>query len=290
MMKGRLAELVLHITNLIYFCSGVAVMVVGAVALGSPSAVINMLGYVPQISQLSEILNPSTIAIGPAIYLTVLGSLCIILSFVGCGGTFKKSKCVILNYGLFTLLLMLFNIAVVMFYAIDPYFIQDNVEYDMNKTLHSTFQPVSISSAGIITVPSNSTNPEAQAWIDMQFQQACCGTDGYADYRSFSWNSTFTISGVTYVNVSVPPSCCMLIQPNQIATSINQFVNLTACLTSAPLYTNTQGCGNYVMQEVTRYNFVYCVVAAGMTGLQAIILALTLWLLVVHFDLRLGVV
>jgi len=76
-------------------CSGVAVLVVGALGLGSPSTVVNALSYIPQISQLELIMYLPGISIGPSIYLTCAGSLAIILSFVGCGGAFKRSKCVI---------------------------------------------------------------------------------------------------------------------------------------------------------------------------------------------------
>jgi hypothetical protein len=287
--KGRLAEFVLHITNFIYFCSGVAILVVGALGLGSPSTVTNALSYIPQISQLSEIMYLPGISLGPSIYLTCVGSLAIILSFIGCGGAYKRNNTLIWVFGISTLLIMLFNIAVIIFYAIDPYFIETNVEYNMNITLKSSFEPVTISATGVISLPSSSSNnASAQAWVDMQFQQACCGVNGYQDYVDFSWSNNFTSIGVS--NAVVPPSCCMQVIQYGVPTSTSQFANLNSCLTSAPLYTNTQGCSTYVMQQVTRYNFIYCVVAAGVTALQAIILCMTMWLLVVRFEHGVGTV
>jgi len=217
--------------------------------------------------------------------MTVVGSLVIILSFIGCGGTFKRSNKLILVFGISTLLIMLFNIALIMFYAIDPYFIQSNVEYNMNVTLKSSFEPVSISSTNVVSLP-NSTS--AQAWVEMQFQQACCGVDGYQDYASFNWTNSFTNIAVS--NALVPPSCCVQSTQYAITTSTSTFVNISSCLTAPPLYTNSQGCINYVMQQITRYNFIYCVVAAGLSGLQAIILCMTMWLLIVHFERRIGTV
>lgn len=283
---GRMAEFVLHFTNFIYFCGGVAVLTVGAIGLADPATVVNVLSYIPQISQLSEIMYLPGVTVGPSIYLTVAGSLVIVLSFVGCGGTFRRNKSIIFTFGILTLLMMLFNIALIMFYAIDPYFIETNVEYQMNITLKSSFQPVSISSTGAITLPSSS-NASALAWVNMQFEQACCGVNSYQDYVDFSWSNNFTVSGQTVSNAVVPPSCCLQTIQYVVANTTSEFVNLTSCLTSAPRYTNTQGCINYVMEQVTRYNFIYCVVAAGFSGLQAIILCMTMWLLVVRDD-RIG--
>ena len=76
-------------------CCGVAVLVVGAIGLADPSTVVNALSYIPQISQLSQIMYLPGVTIGPSIYLTCAGSLAIILSFIGCGGACVRSKSII---------------------------------------------------------------------------------------------------------------------------------------------------------------------------------------------------
>lgn len=271
---GGLAELLLHITNLIYFCCGVAILVVGALMLGSPSAVDNMLSYIPHYKTLSQVMDMSGITIGPGIYLTCSGSLVIILCIIGCGGVFKRHKVIIFVFGIITLLLMLFNIAVIMFRVIDPYFVEPTIAYGMNQTLKTYFNPVSIASGGAVTLPSQSN---AQAWATLQFELACCGVNSYSDYESFTWDNSFPTLAIT--SARVPPSCCLQVIQDKVATNTATFVNLNLCLTSAPSYTNTQGCINYMMLEYMRYSYIYTVVAAGLTGLQAIIITLTLWLI-----------
>lgn len=85
--------------EILVFCtfqlSGIAVLTVGGIALGSPSTIVNTFYYVPGIDQLEYIVNIQGIAVGPGIYMTCLGSLVIILSFMGCGGVYKKHKGII---------------------------------------------------------------------------------------------------------------------------------------------------------------------------------------------------
>ena len=73
-----------------------AILVVGAIGLGSPSTVVTMLEYIPAINTLSEVMYLPGISVGPSIYLTVVGSVVIVLSFVGCGGAYKRSHHMIL--------------------------------------------------------------------------------------------------------------------------------------------------------------------------------------------------
>ena len=74
---------------------GIGILVVGGLGLNNSSTVINIMTNVPQIEELSKIVDLSGIAYGPAIYLTVVGSLVIVLALVGGGGIYAKHKIVI---------------------------------------------------------------------------------------------------------------------------------------------------------------------------------------------------
>jgi len=274
--KGRLAEFILHITNLVYFSAGIAFLVVGALGLDSPSTVIDLLSYIPQVEQLSYIMYLPGLSEPPAIYMTVIGSLVIVLSFVGCGGAFKRNKFLIMGFGLITLLMMIMNIAFVMYACIDPYYIEGDVIKNMNKTLVSSFKPMTVGNDGVLKPPSEES---AKAWVTMQAEQSCCGVNSYKDYEYV----TFSVDN--YGNAVVPPSCCMQVIPGAIPESTSNFTSVTSCLGSSdPTHVYRQGCLDYVMAQVTRYGFIATVSATGLTGLQAIILCLTMWLLVLHLD------
>jgi len=71
------------------------VLVVGALGLSNASTIVDLLTFVPKIEDLVKVVDIVGLAVGPAIYLTVMGSLVIILSFIACGGVYKKSRIVI---------------------------------------------------------------------------------------------------------------------------------------------------------------------------------------------------
>jgi len=279
-LKGRPAKFILHITNLVYFCAGLAVLVVGALGLSDASTIVDLLTFVPKIDELSKVLDLVGLAVGPAIYLTVMGSVVIVLCFIGCGGVFKMKTIMIYIFAVTTLLMMLFNIALIMFYAIDPYFIENQVQSNMESKLVNNFDSVKFNSTGSLVYPDDES---AAAWNMMQIQQGCCGVYGYKDYSTFTWNGSFVDSSGPMTAV-VPLSCCLLADPGKMPETQNDFVNIETCLknTSSSAYLNARGCSDYVMQQVTRYNFIYTVTAAGFTGLQALILCLTLRLLMVN--------
>lgn len=149
---------------------------------------------------------------------------------------------------------------------------------------HTT--PVSFASNGSVIMPEDKN---AAAWAAMEFEQGCCGIRNREDYVYYSWNRTIVFPDGSVVNATFPPSCCMLKKPNTVPETEGDFVNLSTCLLADgtdihPDYVYNKGCTGYVMQQATRYNFVYAVVAAGMSGLQGIILCLTLWLLVLDIS------
>jgi hypothetical protein len=276
---GGITTLLLHIANFVYFVAGGVVLAYGIVGLVSPSTLVDIMSYIPQVDQLSNVVNISNVSLGTSIYMITLGGLAIVLCFVGSCGAFKGRSCIVIFYVVLTLLMMLFNIILIIFMAVDPYFIQDAVEQNMRISLEENFQPVKIDIVtGIVTLPNDTS---ADAWITMQFEQACCGVVGPSDYENFEWDSDSTNNAIP-ANAIVPPSCCLQYIQHQIPATKDAFVDLTSCYfqaTTSHKATNYQGCLGYMMQQITRYNFVYQCTAAGMTGIQAIIIALSMYVI-----------
>jgi hypothetical protein len=247
------------------------------------------MSYVPAIDQLALVMNLSGgMSLHSAIYMTSAGSVVLLLSFIGCcgfgaGKKMKRRHRIVVVYGLLTLLFMLFDIALIIYLAVEPYGIQDNVEINMRTSLHKNFMPVTIGDDGSISLhdaTGSDKNESANARITMQFEQACCGVTHISDYNktNVEWDNDFSsVPDLGSVSAAkVPPSCCMQIVQNKVAVNTTEFVDLEKCMNQAPWYTNQQGCINYVMQQITRYNFVLVSVAAGLTALQAIILAMVM--------------
>lgn len=272
-----MAQIILHVTNIIYFLSGAAVMSFGIIGLVDMDTVLQLLGYIPGVDRLSLVADLSAVCYAPSIYLTTAGSVVLALCVLGAvgfgvGSKFRKNHALVVVYGIVTLLFILFDIALIMFYAIDSYHMQSVVEDGMRKSLQNNFNPISIGNNNEIEIPDELDDPSANAWVKMQFEQSCCGVTNYTDYNAFEWNNTFTDPNVP--SALVPPSCCVMKVQRHIPENTGEFVNLEECMTKPPDYTNNVGCSVYVMQQVTRYNFITVSVAASLTALQAIILAM----------------
>ena len=67
-------------------------MTFGAIGIANVDIVINTLTYIPAFASLSNVLYLPGLTYGPSIYLTIAGTIAIVLSFIGCGGAFKRNK------------------------------------------------------------------------------------------------------------------------------------------------------------------------------------------------------
>jgi hypothetical protein len=277
-MGGCCAEIILHCVNFIYFLAGIVIMALGITALVSPSTIVDLMSFIPAIKDLSLVVNLSGMSLGTAIYMTTAGSLVLVLSIIGCcgfgaGKKMKKRHGIVIFYGVATLLFILCDLALIVYVAVVPYAMQSSVESNMLTSLHDNFKPVTILGDGTIKLHNATDDAKAEsanAWITMQFEQACCGVSNISDYSEDnfgSWND-----GLLNPNALVPPSCCMQIEQNKVPENTNEFVNLANCYNSAPRYTNQQGCIDYVMREISKYNYALVATAAALTALQAIIL------------------
>lgn len=254
-------------------------MALGITALASPSTIVDLMSFIPAIKDLSLVVNLSGMSLGTAIYMTTAGSLAFVLSIIGCcgfgaGKKMKRRHAIVIFYGLATLLFILGDLAIIVYVAVVPYGMQGSVESNMLISLHDNFKPVIIDTDGSISLHNVTDDAEAEsanAWITMQFEQACCGVTNISDYTQsgFNWRDELSTPNPSAI---VPPSCCMQKVQNKVPSNTSEFVNYPACMDLAPEYTNQQGCIDYVMQEITRYNFVLVATAASLTALQAIIL------------------
>jgi hypothetical protein len=75
-------------------------------------------------------------------------------------------------------------------------------------------------------------------------QTGCCGAAGPSDYKTFTWNDTFTLLQypieLTVSPAAVPPSCCMMLYRGWIPDNIKgSFIGLGQCLNGLQ-YINSQ--------------------------------------------------
>jgi len=275
-----MAELILVIFNIVFLLCGAVVLSFGIIALVDPDLMITLLDWIPGFSDVQYLVDIAALVLNNAIILTVIGSVILLLSFLGGCGACKANKCMLTVYWIVILLGLLFELAIVMWAAIETDKIQTKVADNMFSALTTNFDPVYIDGNQVIL----SNKPEAAAWETLQFDHSCCGAHDYMDYQLFPWNSTFTISDTTYINVSVPPSCCMQFSQNKIANNTADFVNLTECLspsnnnTNSTMYRNTQGCYVTMLTDVTKNSFITTIIIAGLIAIEVIAIMLAFYM------------
>lgn len=264
----------MFIVNLIFLLAGLGVLIFGIIVLAAPTTAINGLSAIPGITSINYIIDIQQVLLNAGILLTVMGSVIFLMCFIGLLGTCAEGGLLLFIYASLLVLTTLFELGVIIWAALDYRLIQSRVQNLMYNSLIENFAPVNIN-LGVI---ENSTSPQALAWEAMQFEYACCGAKGYEDFNNptFNWQSRSTTN---YTGAIVPPSCCMQIVQYEVPSTIAAFVNLTSCLSSAPLspkYINTQGCYVPMMARIAANEYVVSIIFACLVALEVIVLIFTM--------------
>jgi hypothetical protein len=228
---------------------------------------------------LNSIVSLTAIVKGPAIFLTCLGGVVLLLALLGCITTSKRHFIKHI-YAILTLLVILLELAAIVYSAVPAAYqnFENTIKYNMDVSLQQSFQPMSFTDNNIVMPSSES----ADSWIAIQIEYSCCGVDSYTDYQNYpysdwKWNNIVSVNGVN-ISAKVPPSCCQRIDQNSNPINIASFDNMTGCLQQAPSYANTAGCANYVLYSLTRAAKVSVISCAVLVALQMVAFVLTMHL------------
>jgi hypothetical protein len=278
-MAGIISKFVVFIVNIAFFIVGTLVMVFGILLLTDPSAIQSALMRSTGYANLNYIINLQQAMVNNGILLTVVGGVIFLISFIGIVGTCRKGSCLIASYLGLILLTLLFELAIIIYAAVDYSNIQTRVQDLMFSALQQNFQPVQIGSGGVI---SNGTTPGGVAWETLQFTYGCCGAHNYTDYEQFTtWKANFTYN----TNANFPPSCCIQNTQYQVPATTTAFVNFGSCISastspaSLPAYVNTKGCHAAVLETFQMQDSITIIIIASLIALEIIVVMLVLHLL-----------
>jgi len=113
----------------------------------------------------------------PPLLMIIVGSIVFVIAFLGCCGTIRESKCMMMTYATVLLILLIAEIGIVA----GIYYKQDELKSLLTEGLDRSLAEYEI-------------KPEInETWNLMQSNLECCGVRGSKDW----------------VNVNVPASCCM---------------------------------------------------------------------------------
>jgi len=256
-----IAKILVFTVNFVLWASGILLIVFGGIALGSPSTIVSLLDLISGVSNITVLLNVGSLLEGMAIFMIVDGSLLFLFGGVGCHGILLKHRHTLMSYWLMLILGILTEIGVIIYGAVYPPTAQSWIQSQLNASLTSSFEPVTIIND---TVSYYEQTSDAGAWEYLQDQTQCCGAYGYMDYQQFSWNLT------GYPNATVPPSCCQSnLQQGQLVYSTSDYKNFNDCIAGAgSMY--TQGCYNIAMEMLWNFEYIAMIIAGCLIATQII--------------------
>lgn len=264
---------ILVIVNFVFAAAGLLMLAFGIAAAVQPDSIIKALSYVGDISQKSSSAGFDLAGIiqSSSVFLIVMGAIVGLVGLFGCIGACCNVKWMLSVYLVVLILILLAEIALIIFASLYPKKFQDETQILMKQALNQHFHTdVTISSNGTLLLPLEEVN---LAWTSMQFELGCCGAYGYSDYASINFTSAIP-------RPAVPVSCCQLKGgPGKLPSSQADFVDLKGCQSPNPSNStiNTGSCYTAVESLINGFGKIAIGIAAAIIGVEVILILLTVW-------------
>lgn len=190
---ARCIKILLFVFNFIFFLGGVGLLGVGI--------------YVHL--KIGDYVELSTVKyVTGSIIIIVVGAIIAVISFFGCCGAIKESRCLLGTF--FALMLLMFGLEVAG--TALGYVYREQVKTELMKDLNNTlFQYGEEDKKGV-----------TQAYDLLQEKEKCCGVNGYLDWQK----TPFTNGNHSFV----PDSCCKEVKPGcGDISSGTDHINIDGC-------------------------------------------------------------
>jgi tetraspanin-18 len=269
-----LAVILLVIVNFVFAAAGLLMLAFGIAAAAKPDSILQIFSYAPEITQRAATAGfdlESTLQ-ESAVFLIVLGAVVAVMGLFGCIGACCKVKWMLGVYVTVLIIILLAEIALIIFAAVFPDQLESKVRPAMLKSLSQYKSDGKANlTVGSYTLPGDEID---LAWASLQFEVGCCGTNGYLDYYNASFQRTEFNQGAV-----VPVSCCKQLNgPRHIATMKTDFVDLYKCLQGDVQYINDQDCYTAVELLIKQYTRISIGIAAAIIGIEIILIILSMWI------------
>ncbi|NXY79333.1 TSN1 protein, partial [Glareola pratincola] len=172
-------------------------------------------------------------------FLIVIGSILLVIGFLGCYGAQKDSKC---------LLMMFFSVVLIIFIAEIAAAVVALVYTGLAETLLS---------AVVTPLLKEKYGPDdsfTHVWNVTMKEFKCCGLNNYTDFTNSTWYET---------NEVYPDACCNFKQP---------------CNATLAAKSNVTGCFDQILEEVKTNAGVVGGVAAGIAALEIAAMVVSMYL------------
>jgi len=267
-LSMKFIRLLIVLFNLAFIVVGITLLAIGVYVVKDP-----------KLQQLRPLLNPNlTSAYSQslsyieifAIAIIVIGSILLLIGFLGCCGAIKGFRFLHVLYAVVIGAIIIAEIAlVVVFVSYQNRFRSELV----TKLRHS------IATYYVGTPTDNSTivNPVSLSWDFAQFNLQCCGAVNSSDFaNATNWNRTDPYQ--PGVNLIVPFTCCPLGTVKSWSELPTNFSAADQCATTG-LNAYSPGCYDRLLAIIATYkkNFIIGGVVVGVVEVLAFIFAILLY-------------
>jgi hypothetical protein len=207
------------------------------------------------------------------IFMIILGGVVAIVAFLGFVGACCESQCLLVTYAIILIIIVLAEVALIIFAAVYPTVFRKSAADLLNKSLNDYGEDARRLPNNTIDFTHLNDNGVGLGWIAIQTAFNCCGSLNSTDYKN---NAKWKTANPGQV---VPLSCCKLKPGKELGETSADFVDLDGCQTSqSSTSTNTNGCTDAIMGEaeklLKKYGTIAIGIAAGIVGLELIMITL----------------
>ncbi|CAF3074538.1 unnamed protein product [Rotaria socialis] len=181
----KTVRLIMVLFNVVFFLIGVALLALGIYVMVDP-----------KFQKLKEFLPLSTdpgIAKGLSylevigIAIIVLGSVLLVVGFLGCCGAMKQVKLFLICYGLIVALIIIVEVAITIYFVV----FQANFKIQFVPKLQQSIKNTYEGPLALIYEEMPKPSPISLAWDFIMYNFQCCGVEGKLDfYGATNWNRT----------------------------------------------------------------------------------------------------
>ncbi|KAK2543379.1 tetraspanin-1 [Columba livia] len=172
-------------------------------------------------------------------FLIVIGSILLVIGFLGCCGAQKESKC---------LLIMFFSVVLIIFIAEIAAAVVALAYTGLAETLLTT------AVTPLLKEKYGTDTSFTEIWNITMNEVKCCGLTNYTDFTGSPWNKE---------NNGYPPACCD---------------NQSPCNETLAAERNVTGCFHQILEEIRTNAGVVGGVAAGIAALEIASMAVSMYL------------
>jgi hypothetical protein len=278
-----LARALLIILNLIFFLGGLLMLGLGIALVAAPVKVLSFLKFDSATSgTLSAVTGGGITSVikDVGIFMIILGGIVVIIGFFGFFGASCDNKCMLVTYAIFLIIIVLAEIALIIFAARYPGTFTSAAEALVDYSFLDFNQDLVVASNGAINYNDASITETDGGWAFAQIALQCCGVYGWQDYQNLTkWGRCGPPAYCPKTDV-IPISCCKLNDPSQPPSNVNDFTNLSGCQAPTPVNGsyNPTGCVSQIVSDsstfVSQNSKIAIGIAAGIVGLELILIAL----------------